>query len=31
MNVILKSHTGINLAKAFITVLKEFGIEEKVS
>lgn len=26
-----QSHTGVNLANAFIGVLKEFGIEEKVS
>ena len=28
---IAKSHTGVNLAEAFGDVLKEFGIEEKVS
>ena len=26
-----KSHTGLNLALAFIKVLDDFGIEEKVS
>jgi hypothetical protein len=26
-----KSHSGLNLAKAFADVLKEFGIEDKVS
>ena len=25
------SHSGINLAKAFVQVLEEFGIAEKVS
>jgi hypothetical protein len=28
---VAKSHSGVNLANAFATVLKEFGIEDKVS
>jgi hypothetical protein len=28
---VAKSHLGVNLAKAFANVLKEFGIEGKVS
>jgi len=26
-----QSHTGINLATAFVNVLKNFGVEKKVS
>ena len=26
-----KSHSGVNLAEAFVKVLQEFGIEDKVS
>jgi ABC-type uncharacterized transport system permease subunit len=28
---VAKSHSGVNLAKAFAKVLNEFGIEDKVS
>ncbi|KAF8055640.1 hypothetical protein FPV67DRAFT_1435052 [Lyophyllum atratum] len=28
---VAKSHTGVNLAEAFATMLKDFGIEDKVS
>ena len=28
---VAKSHSGVNLAQAFANVLKEFGIEDKVS
>ncbi len=28
---VAKSHLGVNLANAFATVLRDFGIEDKVS
>jgi len=28
---VAKSHSGVNLANAFVKVLEEFGIEDKVS
>ena len=28
---VAESHSGVNLAKAFVKVLEEFGIEDKVS
>ena len=28
---VARSHSGVNLAQAFANVLKEFGIEDKVS
>jgi len=28
---VAKSHSGVNLANAFTTVLRDFGIEDKVS
>jgi hypothetical protein len=28
---VARSHTGVNLAEAFATVLKEFGFQDKVS
>jgi hypothetical protein len=28
---VAKSHSGVNLANAFVTVLRDFGIEDKVS
>jgi hypothetical protein len=28
---VAKSHSGVNLAEAFATILEEFGIEDKVS
>lgn len=28
---VAKSHSGVNLAEAFVNALKEFGIKDKVS
>jgi len=28
---VAESHSGVNLANAFVTVLRDFGIEDKVS
>ena len=28
---VVKSHTGVNLAEAFLNILQEFGIQDKVS
>jgi hypothetical protein len=28
---VAKSHSGVNLAEAFVNILDEFGIEDKVS